>query len=123
MKSLKDTNEGWHRVGSVMVDSGSVAVGDPCYTNGADASNASKDWNDFLAKTWPRTFSESDIGPSIDALAVDIRNEQGVGIVVSSGYGDGEYPVFVKVVDEGSWGKRIAEMKVVFIGDEVDGGF
>ena len=32
----------------------------------------------------------------------------------------GSYPVYVRYSDEGSWGKRIAEVKVVFIDDGED---
>ncbi len=38
----------------------------------------------------------------------------GLGVVVSSGYGDGEYPVYVKYDNKGN----IKEMKVTFIDDE-----
>lgn len=114
---------GWQLVGEIYVDSGSVMVGDPCYTQGADASNASKDWNEFLAKTWPRTFGEKALpdptarNRAMDSVVNALENP-GIGIVVSSGFGDGAYPVYVKYSDEGNWGKRVAELKIVFIDDE-----
>ena len=39
-------------------------------------------------------------------------------VVTETGLGDGSYAVYVKYSDEGSWGKRVAEMKVVFLPDE-----
>lgn len=109
--------EDWTKVGTISVDSGSVMIGDPCYTQGADASSASKDWMGFLAATYPGTFGPNSTGESMPQVT-NALGEQGLGIVSSSGFGDGEYPVYVRYSDEGQWGKRVAELKVVFIGEE-----
>lgn len=37
------------------------------------------------------------------------------GVVVSSGLGDGLYPVEVRYVDLPDWGRRVAEVRIVFI--------
>lgn len=108
----------WKKVGTVYVDSGTIMVGDPCYTQGADASHASKDWMDFLAKTWPENFGLNATPHGSMENVVPALGEKGVGMVVSSGFGDGEYPVYVKYSDEGMFGTRVAEVKVVFIDDE-----
>lgn len=99
----------WTKVGTIFVDAGCVMVGDPCYTQGADASSASESWSAFLEATWPDTFGPDakegvEMGDAVQALG-----KEGVGIVVSSGYGDGEYPVYV----QREYG-RIKAMKVVF---------
>lgn len=110
----------WEKVGEVWVDSGSVMVGDPCYTHGQDASHAVADWNEFLSRTWPKVFGKNgEINHKVGMKDVTYAlSEKGIGMVVSSGFGDGVYPVFVKYSDEGQWGKRVAELKVVFIDDE-----
>lgn len=114
----------WVKVGTIGVDSGSVAVGDPCYVNGADASHGAKTWNDFLEKTWPFTFDPkegfamTDIQKAAKSKSeMDVANvmgQAGIGIVVSSGYGDGEYPVYIRKNAEG----RIMGLMVNFDDDE-----
>ena len=99
----------WTKVGTIFVDAGCVMVGDPCYTQGREASSASESWHEFLEATWPETFGPN---PDKDAQmkdAVLARGEEGLGIVVSSGYGDGEYPVYVDREDG-----RVKAVKVVF---------
>jgi len=101
----------WEKVGTIGVDAGCVMVGDPCYTQGADADHGSASWSEFLEKTWPNVFGPDGarLGEPMADVA-PVRGESGIGLVISSGYGDGEYPVFVRRV-----GDRIAELKVVFI--------
>lgn len=47
-------------------------------------------------------------------------NNDGMGVCVSTGYGDGYYGVYVKRSNDGVWGTRIAEAKVVFIPKDTD---
>lgn len=86
----------WELVGHVGVDAGLVMVGDPCYTLGDDASHRVKSWDEFC-DTLP--FN----GPAT-------IHDTGFGIVVSSGYGDGSYPVYVKKNRDG----RVVGLKVEF---------
>lgn len=39
----------------------------------------------------------------------------GKGVCVHAGYGDGTYQVWVRYSNEGDWGIRVAELRVVFI--------
>lgn len=41
----------------------------------------------------------------------------GLGVAFSSGYGDGVYGVFARYKDDPDWGRRIAEVRIVLIGD------
>lgn len=101
----------WTKVGTIGVDSGSVAVGDPCYVNGADASHGAKTWEHFLEKTWPLTFdpqagfglsdAEKRAKSNEELNVANVMGQAGIGIVVSSGYGDGEYPVYIRKNAEG----------------------
>jgi len=103
------------KVGTIYVDAGCVMVGDPCYTQGDDATSRSSSWNEFLHKTWPNVFLADGTVNHSEQMAdvAPALGEEGTGIVVSSGYGDGEYPVYVT-----REGGRIASLTVVFIGDE-----
>lgn len=113
----------WTKVGEVYVDSGTIAVGDPCYVNGRDASSGAKDWNDFLVKTWPLTFGKprgkvDEAARNAEMNVANVMGKEGVGIVVSSGYGDGRYPVYIRKNSEG----RIMGVMVDFEDAGWDGG-
>ncbi len=41
-----------------------------------------------------------------------------VGVVFDTGFGDGEYPVSVRYITDKDFGRRIAEMRVLFIPDD-----
>jgi hypothetical protein len=58
------------------------------------------------------TLSEAHLGQ----LNFKIGHE-GAGVVVSSGFGDGVYPVYARQREIHPWGRRITEMKVVMIDD------
>ena len=80
-------------IGSVYVDAGIVMIGDPCYTlpdDGSHRDEAARDWH---------TFCDSLYGDDRDTLHGVEPMGQGVGIVVQSGYGDGEYPVVAEYED------------------------
>ena len=100
-----DTNKPeWTQVGTIGVDAGLCWIGDPCYCVTPDCAEHPADtWGDFcellpddgeLSKQW------------------DFHNGQpGLGVSVSTGHGDGNYPVFIRRTADG----RVAEAKVVFI--------
>lgn len=51
---------------------------------------------------------------------LDFRPDHtGVGVVAASGLGDGFYQVFARYADHEDWGRRVAELRVVFL-DEPD---
>ena len=76
------------RIGSVGVDSGLMYVGDPCYIVGADSTIMRKTptWDEFY-----KAYLDHDDRVSIVA---PVTAEASLGIAVSSGYGDGVYPVY-----------------------------
>ncbi len=100
------------QIGTVCVDAGIVMIGDPCYTLSDNASHRTD-----IARVWDR-FCEQTFAPGPhqkghrDGEAVEPLGE-GVGLVVSTGYGDGEYPVYVEYE-----GTRIARLVVEFINEE-----
>jgi hypothetical protein len=89
----------WEKVGTIDVDSGTCWIGDPCYCVTPDARNhPAKNWEEFCSK-----LSES----NFDRIGFTQFTS---GVCVHTGYGDGEYEVFVK-----SDGNRISEVKIVFV--------
>jgi hypothetical protein len=100
----------WKLAGTVGVDAGLLWLGDPCYCVTPDCdSHPAKTWTEFcehLGKIEKDGVAQWGFVPGGD----------GLGVSVSTGYGDGEYPVYVKRTRGG----RVAEVRVVFIGDEAD---
>ena len=93
------------KIGSLFVDAGIVMVGDPCYTLPDDASHreeVAKDWSKFC--------------DAIGNENVSAPFGKGTALVVSSGYGDGEYPVYVQRDHFG----RISRLVVEFINEDED---
>lgn len=92
------------KIGTLYVDAGIVMVGDPCYTLSDDASHRTE-----VAKSWDK-FCEATGSEKVSAPF-----GKGTALVVSSGYGDGEYPVYVE------WdGGRVARLIVDFIPEDED---
>lgn len=87
----------WVNVGRVYVDAGCIVVGDPF------AMPEDGEWSDRLA------FMD-------DELCGEV--EDGV-VVVSTGLGDGTYDVEVRYEEVPKWGKRVAEMRIVFLTEEM----
>lgn len=91
----------WTKAGTITVDSGCVAVGDPCYTMNKEANDVADTWTDWLAETYPRVFGAEvlrDHNPTDSDLGkpTNVRGLEGAGVVVGTLYGDGSYPVYVK---------------------------
>lgn len=96
----------WERVGVVGVDAGLVWLGDPCYILHTKKPEAiGKDWGDFARSL--------DRGADAQQMNYD-KGHPGLGVVVTSGYGDGTYPVEVRRLADGT----IAEARIVFVGEE-----
>lgn len=95
----------WKAVGEISVDAGLCWIGDPCYILHRETpyKDLGKDWLGFCAKlNGPTIQFDHDLG------------SPGLGVAVSTGYGDGDYAVYAKFNKEG----RVAEVKVVFIREE-----
>lgn len=90
------------RIGKVFVDAGIVMVGDPCYSLPDDGSHRISDWDEFCKVM----FKDENYDKGYSKPLGD-----GVAIVVESGYGDGEYPVFVERASDG----RVSRLIVEFI--------
>ncbi|WP_327292479.1 hypothetical protein [Streptomyces sp. NBC_01198] len=98
------------QIGSVGVDSGTVFIGDPCYTITGDASHHIKTWSEFCDRTpWgekPYDVTEP-AGP-------------GVGLSIPTFWGDGSWPVHAEIVD-GRIARVIVDFDPAYDEDEEDG--
>ncbi|MFG2923917.1 hypothetical protein ACGFYA_20750 [Streptomyces sp. NPDC048305] len=87
------------QIGTVSVDSGTVFVGDPCYTATGDASHHIKTWSEWCDK-FPWDKENYDVvepaGP-------------GLGLSIPTLYGDGGYPVYAELE-----GDRVARVIIDF---------
>ena len=94
------------KVGEFCVDAGICWIGDPCYVLPNDASCADqvRDWSKFCQK----------IGKSDTTQFNFKQGHTGLGVCVSTGWGDGQYPVYIERNDEG----RIARVFIEFIPEE-----
>ena len=102
----------WEHVGNISVDAGLVMVGDPCYhADGKRPEAFCEDWMKFCDKIFATDF---DVNGHLQ-LNHDMGHE-GLGVLVSSGYGDGVYPVFVKKDEDGT----VTALKVEFVQEEVE---
>jgi hypothetical protein len=102
----------WETVGEIGVDAGLCWLGDPCYILHKDDGKAPKDlgtsWMDFCK----RLEQKEDAHPTKRAAQFNYdMGHAGLGVVVSTGYGDGCYPVQIKRNAEG----RVAEVRIKFI--------
>lgn len=83
-------------IGHIGVDSGQVMIGDPCYLESWKGHEFTSLQKDGVVAAPTEEYS-------YDGACTATCSKEGVGIlekglaaVVQSGYGDGEYPVYVK---------------------------
>jgi hypothetical protein len=94
--------------GSFGVDSGQAMVGDPCYLDNWD-TNKNEEWNlegkvgQYSYQGASATTLESNYG------TVGFHN----AVVFSTGYGDGVYPVYVQMNEDG----RVSKVVIDFEGE------
>jgi len=99
----------WKKVGNFGVDAGLVWIGDPCYilhTEKDLPKSLGKDWSDFCDKL-------GDDYPTKKSFGFGNAND-GLGICLSTGWGDGFYPVYARILNN-----RIMQIFIDFDG-EVD---
>lgn len=106
-------------VGSFGVDSGQVMIGDPCYlTQWVDEMSKGEEFNGKLEKPYPYTYNgacSATIAQSAGVLG-EMGHNEGHAIAVSTGYGDGCYPVYIEKNHEG----RVKSITIEFMTDEVE---
>lgn len=100
-------------VGHIGVDAGLCWLGDPCYIMHTDKPPKAigEDWGEFC------NTIDDDKHPTMQSYNFDMGHE-GLGVLVSSGIGDGLYPVYAEVEELKNWGKRVKKVWVEFFEDE-----
>ena len=95
------------QIGEIGVDAGLCWIGDPCYILHTEKPPQAigRDWSEFC--------DTLDSSSEFRQYDYDLGHP-GLGVVVSTGYGDGTYPVFAEFNDEG----RIAKVWVEFIAQD-----
>lgn len=96
------------KAGTIGVDAGICWIGDPCYILHAEPApkEIGETWSDFC-----------DILTKIEKKTGESTHSQigrGTGVVVSTGYGDGSYPVYIELDSSG----RVARAIVDFTGGD-----
>jgi hypothetical protein len=106
---MKTRNGIRKQIGEIGVDAGLCWIGDPCYVLHADPKPKAigRDWSEFCD-----ILHDDDQYPACKQFEYDLGHP-GLGVVVTTGYGDGTYPVYAEFSDDG----RIASVCVEFIGD------
>jgi hypothetical protein len=94
--------------GYFTVDSGQAMVGDPCYLDDWD-TNKNDEWN-LEGKEGQYSYH--------GASAMTIPNSYGElgnakAVVFNTGYGDGMYPVYVEINQDG----RVSKVLIDFLGE------
>jgi hypothetical protein len=97
-------------IGEIGIDAGLCWIGDPCYILHADPlpHAIGKDWTAFCD-----ILHDGGRHPVCKQFAYDLGHP-GLGVVVSTGYGDGVYPVYAEFNEEG----LVAKVCVEFIGPD-----
>lgn len=96
------------QAGWFSVDSGQAMVGDPCYLDGWK-TNEGEEW-DLQGKIGQYSYqgaSATTIEHSYGELGI------GTAVVFNTGYGDGYYPVFVQMNEDG----RVSKVVIDFEGE------
>jgi hypothetical protein len=104
------------RIGYCAVDSGQILITDPSYVTDfvnnkmGDEGKGHYSWAGACATT----LTEERAGQ----LGFINTGGEGAGIVSSTGYGDGFYPVYAHYVEDDTWGKRVARLEIIFIDED-----
>lgn len=116
----KDTTE--KLIGHIGVDSGQVLITDPCYVESWEDTDFSGDTVEADEKgLFPYGYTGACSATLSDKQAGALRfamGHEGAGVVTSTGYGDGSYPVYATFSDEDEWGTRVKSIRVEFIEEE-----
>ena len=92
-------------IGHIGVDAGLCWIGDPCYILPDDAKeNPGDDWLKFCSELGSEY-------PTLKSFNYKMGHE-GLGVCVSTGFGDGSYPVTAEIIDG-----RVKSVTVTFIDD------
>jgi hypothetical protein len=101
---MKTTLNTCKLIGEIGVDAGLCWIGDPCYILHKEQPPKA------IGNSWDEFCDTLDNSSEFRQYHYDLGHP-GLGMVVSTGYGDGTYPVYAEFNDEG----RIAKVWIEFI--------
>jgi hypothetical protein len=104
-----------YEAGVIGVDAGLCWIGDPCYVLHRDGED---DKPKSIGKDWMEFCDGLDRGVVVKQFNYDMGHP-GLGMCVSTGYGDGVYPVMVTKNSEG----RVVRVTIEFISYENEDTF
>jgi hypothetical protein len=99
-------------VGTVGIDAGMLYLGDPCYVSSTPLGQTADDPDDKHWRAFLDPLGEFETAATVLGTMPNGQTRFPAGMVVTTGYGDGEYDVFVTMKDG-----RVASVEVVFIRD------
>lgn len=109
-KKLLDKD--WIYVGLFGVDAGLCWIGDPCYIikddNEARPKEFGKDWRDFCDILFEKEAGSQKPGVEFNYDA----GHKGLGVCITSGYGDGTYGVYVKRNKDGAIAQALIDFEL-----------
>jgi len=106
-------------IGYIAVDSGQVLITDPGYLNnwGSEGFGEAGVGHYSYGGACSTTLTDRQAGQLNFAAG-----HAGAGVVSSTGYWDGLYPVYAHFEESEDWGKRVARLEIVFIDDADEDG-
>ena len=106
---------GFVKIGEVGVDTGMIWIGDPCYLQDTNETNRNifSNWDGFINWFHGAEPLERDKPHHSPPLTKQYPKEKGV--IASTGFGDGVYTVYAKFTKDKHMGRRVAEIRVVFL--------
>lgn len=118
-------------VGAISVGSGICWVGDPAdiiHSDNKLPKSLGKSWQEFVNKLFrfKKVSVKTDGGAMVEVphfsplQAKQFKGDNGsfLGVGVSTGYGDGIYPVYVDTVKDSKGNPRVKSVTVVFIEED-----
>lgn len=94
------------QIGTCGVDAGCLIIIDPCYLKYLPPTKSDEDWLKFCKDV---------LGPTaLSSKSAGQISYGGGGVIVSSGHGDGVYPVYAHYDEDGC----ITKVEIVFMQDE-----
>jgi len=106
------TDNGMTLIGHIAVDSGQAMVGDPCYLDEWEPWNSEEDnFEDHVNKVGEYGYLGA-CNATLDKGYGELGN--GSAVAFSTGYGDGYYPVYAEINEDG----RVAKIVIDFVGDD-----
>lgn len=103
----------WRKVGSFGVDAGLVWIGDPCYilhTEKEPPKSIGENWSDFCNRLGNDYPTKKSFGFNM--------GHEGLGMCLSTGWGDGFYPVYARILNG-----RVMQIFIDFDGEDEEDNY